>query len=365
MTARSYKYEIRCRRRVSPAPQGGSGGVRRRASAAPPGRSSATWRRATDWNDQAWMKHRAAELNRDRCTDVDLRGPPGQLAAACGRRRQPATFLSGNMAAQLVRPTSLDLGFTHLETDCRSPRISLRRLLGLPADRTVTRRPFGFGTPDEFRTLRGRHVTMQGVGRDHRLGTRPLSRRRSARALSVLTERRYTSMPTGGRDSIQDWNTLVYNYGRREVQQLSHCQCAVLAEGISMSTACASMRLPRCCIATIRGPKEGEWVPNIHGGRENLEAIAFLQAHERRSIYGAEVPGILSAAEESTAFPGVTHTGGRHGGLGFGFKWNMGWMNDTLSYMCPEDPMQPANIITHKMTFRPALRLFRELHPSA
>ena len=76
--------------------------------------------------------------------------------------------------------------------------------------------------------------------------------------------------------------------------------------------------------------KEGEWVPNIHGGRENLEAIAFMQ--RTNTVAYGEVPGIMMVAEESTAFPGVTREVD-HGGLGFGFKWNMGWMNDTLSYM--------------------------------
>jgi 1,4-alpha-glucan branching enzyme len=76
--------------------------------------------------------------------------------------------------------------------------------------------------------------------------------------------------------------------------------------------------------------KAGEWLPNIHGGRENLEAIAFLQ-RMNRAAYGKH-PGIMTVAEESTAFPGVSAPVDA-GGLGFGFKWNMGWMNDTLSYM--------------------------------
>ena len=75
--------------------------------------------------------------------------------------------------------------------------------------------------------------------------------------------------------------------------------------------------------------KEGEWVPNKHGGRENLEAVAFLQ--EVNATVYREHPGVVTIAEESTAWPGVTRP--THlGGLGFGFKWNMGWMHDTLAY---------------------------------
>ena len=76
--------------------------------------------------------------------------------------------------------------------------------------------------------------------------------------------------------------------------------------------------------------KPGEWVPNIYGGRENLEAVAFLQ--ELNGIVTERCPGAMLIAEESTAWPGVTASPA-HGGLGFTFKWNMGWMHDTLHYM--------------------------------
>ena len=92
--------------------------------------------------------------------------------------------------------------------------------------------------------------------------------------------------------------------------------------------------------------KDGEWIPNKDGGRENYEAIALLQ-RMNTTVYG-EVPGIMTAAEESTAFPGVSRPVD-HGGLGFGFKWNMGWMNDTLSYM-EKDPIY-RQFHHHQMTF--------------
>ena len=101
------------------------------------------------------------------------------------------------------------------------------------------------------------------------------------------------------------------------------------------STACASTPSPRCSIATTRAGK-GEWVPNAGGGRENIEAIDFV-----RRVNGAiqeRFPGALIIAEESTSWPGVSRPPAE-GGLGFGYKWNMGWMNDVLRYMS-RDPAE-------------------------
>ncbi|MHA1158233.1 MAG: 1,4-alpha-glucan branching enzyme, partial [Alphaproteobacteria bacterium] len=92
--------------------------------------------------------------------------------------------------------------------------------------------------------------------------------------------------------------------------------------------------------------KEGEWIPNVHGGRENLEAIALLK-RVNEVVYG-EIPGIVTMAEESTAWPGVSQPTSA-GGLGFGYKWNMGWMNDTLAYMA-HDPVH-RRYHHHQMTF--------------
>ena len=81
--------------------------------------------------------------------------------------------------------------------------------------------------------------------------------------------------------------------------------------------------------------EEGEWLPNVHGGRENLEAVAFLR--ELNEVAHRRVPGVVMAAEESTAWPGVSRPTDA-GGLGFGFKWNLGWMHDTLEYF-KRDPV--------------------------
>ena len=126
----------------------------------------------------------------------------------------------------------------------------------------------------------------------------------------------------------QDWNTLIYNYGRNEVKNFLSSNALYWFERFGVDgirvDAVASM------IYRDYSRAEGEWIPNQYGGRENLEAIEFLK-HTNWKIH-SEVSGAISIAEESTSFGGVTHPT-ENGGLGFNFKWNMGWMNDTLSYM--------------------------------
>ncbi len=126
----------------------------------------------------------------------------------------------------------------------------------------------------------------------------------------------------------QDWNTLIYNLGRREVRNFLIGSALHWLETYGVD----ALRVDAVASMLYRdySRKQGEWVPNIHGGRENLESISFLQELSR--IIEERCPGKLLIAEESTAFPGVTRRA-EEGGLGFDFKWNMGWMHDTLHYM--------------------------------
>ncbi len=131
----------------------------------------------------------------------------------------------------------------------------------------------------------------------------------------------------------QDWGTFIFNYGRHEVKNFLTSNALYWADkyhvdGLRIDAVASMLYLDY-------SRKEGEWVPNQYGGRENLEAIAFLK--HMNGVIHHYYPGVLTIAEESTAWPGVTNSLDR-GGLGFDLKWNMGWMHDTLEYFS-KDPI--------------------------
>lgn len=142
----------------------------------------------------------------------------------------------------------------------------------------------------------------------------------------------------------QDWDTYIYNLGRTEVHGFMlasalHWLRAYHIDGLRVD-AVASM------LYRDYSRKDGEWIPNRHGGRENLEAIDFLR--HLNDVVATEAPGALVIAEESTAWPGVSRPT-REGGLGFAYKWNMGWMHDSLKY-ASEDPVNRSHH-HHQLTF--------------
>jgi 1,4-alpha-glucan branching enzyme len=131
----------------------------------------------------------------------------------------------------------------------------------------------------------------------------------------------------------QDWHTLIYNYGSPQVRQYLIGSALAWIDRFHID----GLRVDAVASMLYRdySRAEGEWIPNEHGGRENLEAETFLR--DLNSLIAAEHPGVLIMAEESTAWPGVTrHV--EHGGLGFAFKWNLGWMHDSLGYI-QQDPL--------------------------
>ncbi|HKK30231.1 MAG TPA: 1,4-alpha-glucan branching protein GlgB, partial [Alphaproteobacteria bacterium] len=142
----------------------------------------------------------------------------------------------------------------------------------------------------------------------------------------------------------RDWNTLIYNFGRREVANFLVSNALFWLERYGVDGLRVDAVASMLYLDYSRGP--GEWRPNIFGGRENLEAIDLLREVNRQ--IAERCPGRLTLAEESTAWPGVSRPPDE-GGLGFDFKWNMGWMHDTLSYM-HEDPVHRC-YHHHHMTF--------------
>ena len=181
-----------------------------------------------------------------------------------------------------------------------------------------------FGDPDGFRYLVDRlHQAGIGVIVDWVPAHFP----KDTFALSRFDGTPLYEDPNPSRGEHPDWGTYVFNFGRREVRNFLVANALYWLEEYHIDglrvDAVASM------IYLDYSREAGEWQPNVHGGRENLEAVQFLQ--EMNATVYKRVPGAITIAEESTSWDGVTRPT-ESGGLGFGFKWNMGWMHDTLGY---------------------------------
>ena len=285
------------------------------------------------WEDDAWMADRAAHQT----TDVPISIYEVNLASwkrAEGNR--PLSY--EELARDLVDYVS-DMGFTHIE---------MMPITEHPFDGSWGYQPIGMyaptirhGTPEEFRALvTAAHNKGLGVLLDWVPAHFPTDEH--GLALFDGTHLYEHADPREG--FHQDWNTLIFNFGRREVANFMRSNALYWLEEYHLD----GVRVDAVASMLYRdySRKDGEWVPNADGGRENYEAIAFLK--DTNSFVYAEAPGIMTVAEESTAFPGVSRPVD-HGGLGFGFKWNMGWMNDTLRYM-EEDPIN-RKYHHHLMTF--------------
>ncbi|WP_189367750.1 1,4-alpha-glucan branching protein GlgB [Tateyamaria omphalii] len=274
------------------------------------------------WDDAHWMAGRGVAQQRDKPISVYEVHLGSWRHTADGRR-----LSYKELATELV-DYAVWMGFTHLE---------FLPISEFPFDGSWGYQPLGlyaptirFGPPHEFRDLvEAAHKAGLGVILDWVPGHFPSD----AHGLAQFDGTHLYEHADPREGFHQDWNTLIYNYGRNEVK--NHLTANALywfkeyhIDGLRVD-AVASM------LYRDYSRADGEWVPNKDGGRENYEAIDFLK--EMNTVCYGEVDGIMTVAEESTAFPGVS-TPVDAGGLGFGYKWNMGWMNDTLRYI-EKDPV--------------------------
>ncbi|MDA7427573.1 1,4-alpha-glucan branching protein GlgB [Primorskyibacter aestuariivivens] len=287
------------------------------------------------WSDASWMSRREALHRIDQPISV-YEVHLGSWKRVPDEGNRPLSYLEH---AQELVGYAKDMGFTHIE---------LMPVSEFPFDGSWGYQPVGLyaptirhGTPEEFRAfVEACHAAGLGLILDWVPGHFP----EDAHGLGKFDGTPLYEHADPREGFHPDWNTLVYNYGRREVSNYLVANALYWLrehhiDGLRVD-AVASM------LYRDYSRKDGEWIPNEHGGRENLEAIAFMQ--RANTVAYGEAPGVMTIAEESTAFPGVSAPADS-GGLGFGFKWNMGWMNDTLSYM-QQDPIH-RKYHHHKMTF--------------
>ncbi len=279
------------------------------------------------WRDDDWMRTRAAR----HAPDAPLSIYEVHLASWMRPAHDASASTLWDVAIDRMIPYLVDMGFTHVEL--------------LP----ITEHPFGgswgyqplsmfapsarFGTPEGFaRFVDALHAAGIGIIVDwvpaHFPGDAHGLARFDGTALYEHLD------PREG--FHQDWNTLIYNFGRREVQGFLIASALHWLEHFHID----GLRVDAVASMLYRdySRKHGEWVPNVHGGRENLEAVGFLR--HLNAVIAERCPGAMVIAEESTAWPGVTQPVSEHG-LGFSYKWNMGWMHDTLQYI-ERDPVHRA-----------------------
>ena len=181
-----------------------------------------------------------------------------------------------------------------------------------------------YGTPDDFQYL-ANYLHEAGIGII--VDWVPTHFPRDDWALARFDGTALYEHEDPRKGSHQDWGTLIFNYGRHEVRNFLIANALFWCDrhhidGLRVDAVASMLYLDY-------SRKEGEWIPNQYGGRENLEAVDFLRSFNH-SIH-THYAGVMTIAEESTAWPLVTRPP-YLGGLGFSFKWNMGWMHDTLSY---------------------------------
>jgi 1,4-alpha-glucan branching enzyme len=316
-----YKYEILSHRGLEPL----KSDPLALATELPPATGSVVAQLDFVWHDDEWMARRQRLQQYDRPLSIY------EVHAGSWRRDgdgDDQRALGWSELGERLIPYVVDMGFTHIEL--------------LP----ITEHPFGgswgyqplalfaptarYGSPHEFAAfIDACHRAGIGVILDWVPAHFPTD----AHGLGEFDGTALYEYAHPFEGLHQDWNTYVYNLGRTEVHGFMlasalHWLRTYHVDGLRVD-AVASM------LYRDYSRKHGEWIPNRYGGRENLEAIEFLR--HLNEVAAAEVPGTLIIAEESTAWPGVSQPVAE-GGLGFSYKWNMGWMHDSLQYMA-EDPI--------------------------
>jgi 1,4-alpha-glucan branching enzyme len=294
----------------------------------PPETAGVVYTSRYEWKDDDWLEQRA--------TRQWHAEPMSVYEVHLGSWRQGLSYT--DLADQLVDYVA-EMGFTHVEL--------------LP----VAEHPFGgswgyqvsayyaptarFGTPDEFRYLVDR-LHQAGIG--VLVDWVPAHFPKDEFALARFDGTPLYEHADPRRGEHPDWGTLVFNFGRNEVRNFLVANALFWIEEFHVDglrvDAVASM------LYLDYSRKEGEWLPNEFGGRENLDAVNFLR--EMNAVVYRRNPGVVTVAEESTAWPAVSRPV-HLGGLGFGFKWNMGWMHDSLSYA--QRPPIYRQYHHHQMTF--------------
>ncbi|MCV0403118.1 MAG: 1,4-alpha-glucan branching protein GlgB [Chloroflexi bacterium] len=289
---------------------------------------------AFSWTDDDWMRERAA---RD-----PYRSPMAAYEVHLGSwmRNEDGSWLGYRQAAEKLVEHCRRFGFTHVE---------LLPVAEHPFDGSWGYQVTGyfaptarFGSPDDFAAM---------VDTLHNAGIGVLVDWVPAHfPMDDFALRRFDGTPLyehadPQRGEHPDWGTLIFDFGRAEVRNFLVSNAMFWLDryhidGLRVDAVASMLYLDY-------SRKAGEWTPNVHGGRENLEAITFLREMNER-VYG-RFPGVVTIAEESTAFPGITRPT-YLGGIGFGFKWDMGWMHDTLAYF-KEDPVH-RRFHHDKLTFR-------------
>jgi 1,4-alpha-glucan branching enzyme len=297
----------------------------------PPGNASIVFGSRYRWKDESWMARRSAT------PALDVPISIYEVHPGSWRRHADGRYLSYRELADELVSYVTDMGYTHVE---------LLPVSEHPFDGSWGYQPVGlfaptqrFGNPDDFRYL---------VDACHRAGIGvivdwvPAHFPRDEHGLRRFDGSALYEHEDPRRGEHADWGTLIFNYGRREVVNylIGSALCWVKefhVDAVRVDAVASMLYLDY-------SRSEGEWLPNEHGGNENLEAVEFL----KRLNTELHANGATSFAEESTAWPGVSRPVDA-GGLGFTYKWNMGWMNDTLSYM-GEDPVH-RKFHHDKMTF--------------